>query len=326
MALAVMIATFEASGVVVRTIFDLLPYDRNSLYIARFRDLHFDDLRAFLNRQPGMESVEIISQALLNLRQVDDGQRFDLPILVSCDAGLSTSGVILAEETARQLRARIGSQLIFESRDKTVQANVIAIRKLTPGERVWSNVRLDCSSLDRRILFHQAVVRIAPDRISAVRRAVAAEYPAFAIITPQDVEGAVKAVSRDAMALTRIVAWFAIGAGLAVLVAMVAASRTARLREIGILAAVGARRRTILKLYTIEFAAIGAVSAAVGSVLACGLTITVVSLILHRLEMAIEWMPVACAALLSMTLITLAGWLPIFPLLSRKPMDVLRGE
>jgi putative ABC transport system permease protein len=207
-----------------------------------------------------------------------------------------------------------------------MQATVSAIRKLSPEERVWSSVKLDCSSLDRRILFHQAVVRIAPGRIAAVRRAVAAEYPTFAVLTPDDVSSTVKAVGQDAMALARLVAWFAIGAGLALLVAIVAASRTARLREIGILAAIGARRSTLLKLYTIEFAAIGAVSAAIASVLTCGLTSVALSLILHRVDFAIDWKPIGCAAVFFVTLAIAAGWLPTLRLLSLKPMDILRGE
>jgi hypothetical protein len=185
--------------------------------------------------------VEMITQARLDLRKVDNGGMFDLPILVVCEAG---AGTVLAEDTARQFAARVGSRLTFDARDKTIQATVSTIRKLTPAERVWSNVRLDCSSLDRRILFHQAVVRVAPERISAVRRAVGAEYPTYAVITPDDVAETVKAVSEDAMVLARLVAWFAIGAGVSLLVAIVAASRTARTREFGILTALGARPGT----------------------------------------------------------------------------------
>lgn len=326
MALAAIVTTYETSGVVVTAIFDMLPYESNSLYIARFKDARFDDLRAFLQRQAGVEGVEMITQARLDLRRVDDSERFDLPILVVCDASLPASNAILADDTARQFRARIGSRLIFEARDKSMQATVSAIRKLSPEERVWSSVKLDCSSLDRRILFHQAVARIAPGRIAAVRRAVAAEYPTFAVLTPDDVSSTVKAVGQDAMALARLVAWFAIGAGLALLVAIVAASRTARLREIGILAAIGARRSTLLKLYTIEFAAIGAVSAAIASVLTCGLTSVALSLILHRVDFAIDWKPIGCAAVFFVTLAIAAGWLPTLRLLSLKPMDILRGE
>jgi putative ABC transport system permease protein len=326
MALAAVVTTYETSGVVVTAIFDILPYQSNSLYIARFKDAHLDDLRAFLQRQTGVERVEMITQARLDLRRVDDSESFDLPILVVCDAGLPASHAILGDDMARQFRARVGSRLIFEARDETMQATVSAIRKLSPEERVWANVKLDCSSLDRRILFHQAVVRIAPGSIAAVRRAVAVEYPTFAVITPDDVSSTVEAVSRDAMALVRLVALFAMGAGLALLVAIIATSRTARLREIGILNAIGARRSVLLKLYTIEFAAIGAVSAAIASVLTCGLTIVALSLILHRVDFAIAWKPIGCSAVLFVALAIAAGWLPTLRLLSLKPMDILRGE
>jgi putative ABC transport system permease protein len=326
MALASVVTTYETGGVVVNVIFGMLPYQSNSLYIARFKDTHLDDIRSFLQRQIGVEGVEMITQARLDLRRVDDSEAFDLPILVVCDAGLPASHATLGDDMARQLRARVGSRLIFEARDETMQATVSAIRKLSPAERVWASVKLDCSSLDRRILFHQAVVRIAPGSIAAVRRAVAVEYPTLAVITPDDVSSTVKAVSQDAMALVRLVAWFAIGAGFALLVAIIAASRTARLREIGILNAIGARRSTLLKLYTLEFAAIGVVSAAIASVLTCGLTIVALSLILHRADFGIDWKPIVGAAVLFVTLAIAAGWLPTFRLLSMKPMDILRGE
>src|ERR1035437_4370846 len=98
MALAAIVTTYETSGVVVTAIFDMLPYESNSLYIARFKDARFDDLRAFLQRQAGVEGVEMITQARLDLRRVDDSERFDLPILVVCDASLPASNAILADD------------------------------------------------------------------------------------------------------------------------------------------------------------------------------------------------------------------------------------
>jgi putative ABC transport system permease protein len=323
-ALALMIATFETSEAVVAAVFNILPYERNSLYIARFRDSHKDGLRAMLERQPGVESVEIITEARLRLRRVDQGDLFDLPCLVVCDG--STSGLVLSDELARQFRARVGSRLQFESRNQTIQPAVTSIRRLTPAERVWAAMKLDCSSLDRRSLFHQAVVRIAPDRIAAVRQVVIAEYPMFAVITAEDVSETVRAVGHDAMTLARMVAWFAIGAGLSVLAAIVTSSRRARLREIGILSALGASGSTLRKLYTIEFAAIGALSAAIASILACGFTSIMLSVVFFRLKIAMEWKPILASLLVAVALTVAGGWLPTFSLLSRKPMDVMRGE
>ena len=52
----------------------------------------------------------------------------------------------------------------------------------------------------------------------------------------------------------------------------------------------------------------------------------VLSVVLHRVETAIAWEPMLGAALLSITLVLAAGWVPILHLMSRKPMDILRGE
>lgn len=110
------------------------------------------------------------------------------------------------------------------------------------------------------------------------------------MITPDDIANT-RAVSDDAMTLVRVAAWYAIGAGLSILIALVAASRATRLHEIGIFTALGARRKTLLKIYTVEFAALGIVSGII-------------------------------AALLTIA----AGWLPAYGLLHQRPLEVLRRE
>jgi putative ABC transport system permease protein len=128
------------------------------------------------------------------------------------------------------------------------------------------------------------------------------------------------------MALTRIVAWYAIGAGFAVLIAVIAASRRVRLREIGILSALGATSSVIRKMYTLEFAAVGALSAAIASVLTCGFTTVMLSLLFHRLEIAIEWRPIAASWVIAVVLAIAGGWLPALGWLSQKPMQIMRRE
>src|SRR5262249_47579168 len=69
---ALMIATLVTSGAVLRTIYDLVPYDPSSLYIARFQDAQIDGLRAFLDRLSGVEGTSIITEARLHVRRIDD--------------------------------------------------------------------------------------------------------------------------------------------------------------------------------------------------------------------------------------------------------------
>ena len=110
------------------------------------------------------------------------------------------------------------------------------------------------------------------------------------------------------------------------LIAVVSASRGLRLREIAILQTLGARRRAMLQLYTVEFAAMGVIAGAIGSVLAYGFTAVMVSGILRGVQTPFEWKPPAIAMVAAAVLTIAAGWLPAYGLLRRKPLDILRGE
>ena len=442
--LTMIITTFEASAAVVRAIFDSQPYDLSSLFITGFRDSHRDRVLTFVERLPGVQGVDMMTQAKLQLRSVNgppierplnrpgtaalmnlnpdgacnpgytlhmDGERagcvetavtrelagsrsgtdmrtklleasegvnalsadqwnyhcasvtgveqtvnvFFPPsnraqtmtvdyylrqranavtkqawsYTVICDKTLAAEAgsarLILEDHLARELGAGVGSRLEFESQNGIIEAAVIAIRKLTPFESLWSSIKLDCGALDESSLTHQGVVKVVPGQTEAVRLAIRAKYPALAVVSADDVSQSVMAVGRDAMTLTRVVAWFAIGAGLSVLIAIVAASRTARLREIGILSALGARRATVLKLYTVEFAVVGVLSGVIAGVLAGGFTLAVLDVVLHRAHWALEWTTIGGAIVISAAATVCAGWLPAYGLLRRKPMEILRA-
>jgi len=339
-ALAMMMATFEASGAVVQGVVDLLPFDRDSLFVAGFKDSQGNAVREFLSRLPGVGGVEMITQVRLPLRGVDGwrtvaGMGASTHVAV-CDPQLSTGGreparLIMADDEARHLRAVPGSRLEFEGRDSAGRDRIfgvtlVATRKWTPAERYWSTMLLDCTGLDSSSMLHQAFVRVPAGRMSSVRQMIGARYPTLAVITPDDLSGTILSVSRDAMTLARLVGWFAIGAGLCVMMAMVAASRSARLREMGIFAALGARRATISGIYTVEFACVGLLAGMIASLLTWGFTSVVLSVVLQRAESAAAGRTIAAAMVISIALTVAAGWLPAWRLLRLRPMEVLRGD
>jgi putative ABC transport system permease protein len=339
-ALAMMMATFEASGAVVQGVVDLLPFDRDSLFVAGFKDAQGNAVQAFLSQLPGVGGVEMITQVRLPLRKVDRwptvaGRGASTHVAV-CDPQLSTGGteparLIMAEDEARYVRAVPGSRLEFEGRDsagrdKIFAVTLVATRKWTPAQRYWSTMLLDCTGLDSSSMLHQAFVRVPVDRMSSIRQMIAARYPTLAVISPDDLSGTILAVSRDAMTLARVVAWFAIGAGLCVMMAMVAASRNARLREMGILSALGAPRATISGMYTVEFASIGLLAGIIASLLTWGFSSVVLSVVLQRAASAAASKTIVAAVLSSVILTVAAGWLPAWGLLRLRPMEVLRMD
>ncbi|HYL39524.1 MAG TPA: FtsX-like permease family protein [Bryobacteraceae bacterium] len=453
---ALLAATFEVSAAVVRGIFNVLPFDRNGLYLAGFRETDRASVRAFLERLPGVERIQILTQARLELRMVKNPpiERFKahaalpasapperrrslqpLPVLAdgSCPANytldtaggrdacipisiaarqavapdpsgadlrsellLASQGVnaltasqwndyylritkttqrqpmfapsnhlqtmtvdyyleqransgldnrsflavcdqdshpvdgalppaVVAEDVALPLGIRAGSILVLVDRDRTVLPTVTNVRKFTPVERFWAGLELDCSSLSPASL-HVAGLHIKPNRFAAVEQAVRTEFPTLAVLSSEDIVGTIHAVSDDAMTLVRVTAWVAIGAGLCLLIAIVAASRATRLSEIGIFSALGARRNTLLRLYTIEFAALGLLSGFIACLLSCGFASAVLSIVFQRAQAILDWKAIAGGLLTAVLLTVGAAWLPAYGLLHRKPMEVLRRE
>jgi putative ABC transport system permease protein len=130
----------------------------------------------------------------------------------------------------------------------------------------------------------------------------------------------------DRMTLAiRVVAAFAVLAGVVVLAGALAATREARLREAMIFKALGATRRAIARAFAIEFAVLGAVAGVVGTALAVALAWAVLRFIL---EIPWRWDPIPLLASMALTIAaTVAiGVASTHRLLGRRPFPVLRGD
>ena len=105
----------------------------------------------------------------------------------------------------------------------------------------------------------------------------------------------------------------------------VAGSRFRRMHEVVVLKTLGATRRRIAWIFSVEFLALGAVAGIMGALLASGFA----GLILERLlainshfDPAADTIAVAAAA----TVAVAAGWLASFRVLGRKPLEILREQ
>lgn len=330
-ALGVMVitGTFEAGSAVVKTVSSALPYPSANLLVAEFDDFHRNAVRMFLETQPGVEGVEMLTQVWLRLAKVDGAPIAGPAYLAQCagsTAETGAGGVVIADDLAVRAGVRTGSVLAFETRDGPVQAIVGAIRHPRPEERFWLTFIVDCRGLPRSSLIEAAAVRVRADRVEAVRRAVHARFPTLAAITSEDILSTIRGVTEDALTVVRLTTLSAAAAGLLVLMTVVAASRAARSREIGILVALGATRGTMLKIYSLEFAAAGLLSAAIGSLLACGFNSVILTVLFYRPEVVVDWRALAGAMLISPLVTVAAGWAPTYRLLHRRPMEILRHE
>ena len=167
---------------------------------------------------------------------------------------------------------------------------------------------------------------VRSNAIDSVRNAINKRFPTLGVITAQEIESTIRAVTDDAMILVRLITWSAAAGGLLILIAVVATSRMARSREIAILIALGARRRVIFKIYSLEFIAVGILAGLIGNFLGCGLNSVILTALFHHMEVGFSWRAAAASILASPLLVWCAGWLPTFRLLGDKPLAILRRE
>ena len=321
--------TFEGGSAVVKTVGHALPYPDANLLIADFDEPHSQSVRRFLETQPGVESVQMMTQVWLRPAKVNGQPVTGAMYLSRCasrPAEAPADRITIADDLALRLGARAGSSLEFETREGMFRAVVGEIRHPPPEERFWLTFIVDCRGLSRSSLIELAAVRVREDRLEALVHAVNAQFPTLAAITTQEISSTIEGVIGDALRLLRMITWAAAAGGLLILIAIVAASGAERSREIGILSALGATRNTMLKIYSLEFAAMGALAAVIGGLLACGFSSVILTVLFYRPELVIEWRALAGAVLVSPPLTVAAGWVPLYRLLDQRPMEVLRHE
>jgi ABC-type antimicrobial peptide transport system permease subunit len=122
-----------------------------------------------------------------------------------------------------------------------------------------------------------------------------------------------------------IIGALALFAGVVIIANTVALAMLERRREIAVMKAVGAKRRTILQFLLAESAVVGFLGAAVGVGLAMIATALVDKMFLE-IAAGYDWLTITGLLLLGMVLSMGASALTALPASSERPMTVLRYE
>jgi putative ABC transport system permease protein len=125
--------------------------------------------------------------------------------------------------------------------------------------------------------------------------------------------------------VVRFVSAFTIVAGAIILASSVAATRFGRVREVVILKTLGATRRRVAGVFSIEFLVLGAAAGLLGSGLATGFAALVVTRLMKaefHFDPGADLLSVALTALVAIA----TGWLASYRILGQKPLEVLRDE
>src|SRR5439155_2123549 len=111
-------------------------------------------------------------------------------------------------------------------------------------------------------------VRMKPADVGALERAAYRAFPTVTVINVAEALAIVQQVIDQIALVIRFLSGFAILAGAIILAASVAGTRFRRIREVVILKTLGATRRHVRRIFSIEFLTLGLVAGLMGSLLA----------------------------------------------------------
>ncbi len=240
--------------------------------------------------------------------------------------GTTNPVVSIEEEAAKTLEIDVGSKLELSASGRTIHARVVAIHRVdamraTPSAEFVFNPE---ALAGLPVVFYGGV-RMQPAAVGGLQRAVFAKYPTITVVNIADALAIAQQVVDQIALVIRFLSGFAILAGAIILAASVAGTRFRRVREVVILKTLGATRRRVQRVFSIEFTALGTVAGLLGATLAAAFS----SLVLKRLlnaKFQIDFEATAVAVVATALLANLSGWLASFRILKQKPLEILRGE
>ena len=157
-----------------------------------------------------------------------------------------------------------------------------------------------------------------------VIRELAQQFPNVTVLDVEALMNQVRAIMDRVTNAVEFILVFTLAAGLTVLLAAIEGTREDRVRETGLLRALGARTGTIVKGLLAEYAVLGALAGAVAAIAAQALTWVLAEKV-FRIAYGPRPMLWIAGMLGGAALVTLLGWLSLRSTLKTPPHTVLRG-
>jgi putative ABC transport system permease protein len=238
--------------------------------------------------------------------------------------GVTENLVSVEESAADTLKLNVGDTLEWSVQGTPLAARVASIRR-TDAARLGANNQFIVSpvALTGFPLIYYGAIRMQPALVTTLQRVVFDKFPTVTVVNAADVLEIVQSVVDRISITVRFLAGFAILGGVIILASAVAGTRYRRMREVAILKTVGATRRKIVSIFSLEFVVIGLIAGAIGAALACLFSVIIIHRLFHAIY-SLPVLPVISSTVLTAFIAVFAGWAASFRILRQKPLEVLR--
>lgn len=226
-----------------------------------------------------------------------------------------------------RLKIKIGDTLTFNVQGAPL-VTIVGGTRTVDWSRVQTNfiVVFPKGVLEPAPQFHVLLTRV-PDnaRLAAVQRELVANFPNVSAIDLGLILQTLDEILTKISFVIRFMALFSMATGLLVLVSSVVVSRYQRVRESVLLRTLGASRAQILRITLVEYALLGLLAAVAG----LGLSVMAawaLGAFVFEVPFTPQLGPLLLLAALTTSLTAIIGLLNSRDILTRPPLEVLRGE
>lgn len=232
-------------------------------------------------------------------------------------------GLSVEEGLATQLGLKLGDRLGFDIAGQTVEARISSLRKVD-----WASMRVNFFVMYPRAqmpelpLTYIAAFR-APEG-SALDKRLAREFPNITAVDVSAQLRQVQSVLNQVIEAVQFLFGFTLASGVVVLLTAVGSTREARIREFGLMRALGASSQLLSRVQRAELIGVGALAGLLGGGMAL-----LLSALLARYVFEFSWggslwvLPASMAA--GALLAQLAGWWSLRGVLERPVIATLRA-
>lgn len=236
---------------------------------------------------------------------------------------LARPEISVEEEFAASLKWKLGDRVAFDIAGQRFEATITSLRTVE-WESFKPNFFVIASpgALDEYSASYITAVKVPPERTTFTAGLVQ-RFPNLSVIDVDAILTQVKSIGDQVAMVVQVVFWFSLAAGVLVLLAAVSASQDERLREGGVMRALGGSRRQLRMAQASEFAVIGLLSGVVAAI-AASILAGVVAVQVFDLPFEINWGMAAAGAGLGMLAALAAGLFATGRVLDAPPSLVLR--
>jgi putative ABC transport system permease protein len=238
-----------------------------------------------------------------------------------------TPHISLEERYASRLHAKVGDRIIFNVQGILIPTIIGSIRQVD-FRRLQPNFRIifPKSVLETAPQFYVLITHVPSSEVSAhFQRAVVGRFPNISIIDIELILSVLNDILDKISFVIRFMAGFSICTGLVVLIASVLISKYQRIQESVLLRTLGASRKQILIITSLEFFFLGVLGAGTGIILSLAASWALAKFSFEG-SFSPEW-PALIGLFLAIAGITVfIGVFNSREILNKPPLEILRNE